>query len=243
LVAADNILVAQSTTVFFSVTWTGNPNGSGTLSGHVAGTAFGISDSARTESLNAFGVGVGFMGNDDATQNTAGVFFDNLTYSLVPPRIVSQPASRTNNAGTTATFSVTVTGLSLYYQWWKGTQMLTNGGNVSGADSPTLTLASVTQADAGNYRVEVRNVSGTATSATATLTVINQTPLPPSLWFEPAPPNYIELHWSGSDFVLQQNSDLSNPLGWVNAPGGTNMPAALPIATSNLFYRLKWPPE
>ena len=241
VVAANNIYVAQKTTAFFSVTWTGNPNGSGTLSGSVAGTAFSISDGARTESLNAFGIGVGFMGNDDSTLNTAGVYFDNLSYSLVPPRITSQPTGRTNAAGTSATFAVTASGLSLYYQWWKGAQMLTNGGNVSGADSPTLTLASVSQTDAGNYRVEVRNVSGSATSWAAILTIIDLSPTPPALWFDTTPPGYITLHWSGSGFVLQQNPDLSNPAAWVNAPSGTNIPAVVPIAADSLFYRLKWP--
>jgi hypothetical protein len=75
------------------------------------------------------------------------------------------------------------------------------------------------------------------------LAVTNPPPLPPLLRFEPASPGYIVLQWSESGFVLQQNPDLSNPLGWVNAPSGTNMPAVLPIGSSNLFYRLKWPPQ
>jgi hypothetical protein len=223
------------------VTWTGSPNNSGTLSGNVAGTSFSISDGSLSESLNAFGVGAGFSGDDNATLNTAGVYFDNLSYSLVPPRIVTPPSSRTNNAGTTATFTVTATGLSLYYQWWKGTQMLTNDGNISGAHTPTLTLTNVSQADAGNYSVEVRNVSGTATSAAASLTVIDPPPPRPTIWFGAAPAGQVSLHWSGTGFVLQQNPDLSNPGGWVNAPTGTNMPAVVPLGSSSLFYRLKWP--
>ena len=240
-VVSANISVAQNSTFTFSVTWTGSPNGSGTLSGNVAGTPFSISDGSLSESLNAFGVGVGFSGNDDATLNTAGVYFDNLSYSLVPPRIVTPPSSRTNNAGTTATFAVTATGVSLNYQWRKGTQNLANGGNISGATTPTLTLTNVSQADAGSYSAEVRNVSGTATSSAATLTVIDPPPPRPTIWFGAAPAGQISLHWSGSGFVLQQSSDLSNPGGWVNAPKGTNMPAVVPVGGSNLFYRLKWP--
>ena len=240
-VVSANISVAQNSTFTFSVTWTGSPNGSGTLSGNVAGTPFSISDGSGSESLNAFGVGVGFMGNDDATLNTAGVYFDNLSYSLVPPRIVTPPSSRTNNAATTATFNVTATGLSLNYQWRKGTQDLTNGANISGVTTPTLTLTNVSQADAGNYSVEVRNVSGTATSAAAALTVIDPPPAPPTLWFEALPAGYITLHWSGSGFVLQQKTNLSSAGGWANAPTGTNMPAVVPTGGSNLFYRLKWP--
>jgi len=240
-VLSANISVAQNSTVTFSVTWTGSPNGSGTLSGNVAGTPFSISDGALSESLNAFGVGVGFSGNDDATLNTAGVYFDNLSYSLVPPRIVTPPSSRTNNAGTTATFTVTATGLSLYYQWWKGAQLLTNGGNISGTTTSTLTLTNVSQADAASYSVEVRNVSGSATSSAATLTVIDLPPPRPTIWFGAAPAGQISLYWSGSGFVLQQNFNLSNTGRWINAPTGTNMPAVVPVADSNLFYRLKWP--
>jgi len=240
-VVSANISVAQNSTFTFSVTWTGSANGSGTLSGNVAGTPFSISDGPFTESFNAFGVGVGFSGNDDATQNTAGVYFDNLSYSLVPPRIVTPPSGRTNNAGTTAAFTVSATGLSLNYQWRKAAQDLADGGNISGATTPTLTLTNVSQADAASYSVEVRNVSGTATSAAAALIVIDPPPTPPTLWFEAVPAGSITLHWSGTGFVLQQNSDLSNAGGWVNAPTGTNMPAVVPLGGSNLFYRLKWP--
>ena len=240
-IVAPNILVAQNATVDFAVTWTGNPNGSGTLSGQVAGTAFSISDGARTESLNAFGVGVGFTGDNDPNQNTAGVYFDNLSYSLVPPHIITPPSSRTNDMGTTAMFTVTASGLSLHYQWWKGGQRLANGGGVSGADTATLTLGPLGLADAGDYRVDVSNVSGTATSPSAILTVIDPTPAPPTLWLGSAPEGYLSLHWSGSGFVLQQSPDLGDFGGWVAAPTGTNMPVVLPISASNLFYRLKWP--
>ncbi len=117
--------------------------------------------------VNAFGLGVGFSGDDDATLNTAGVYFDNLSYSLVPPRIVAPPAGRTNNAGTTATFAVSATGVSLNYQWRKGTQPLANGGNISGATTPILTLTNVSEAEAGRYGVDISNVSGTAVSPAA----------------------------------------------------------------------------
>ena len=66
---------------------------------------------------------------------------------------------------------------------------------------------------------------------------------PPTLWLGAVSGDQISLHWGGSGFVLQQNPDLSNPLAWANAPSGTNMPAVVPIAADNLFYRLKWPPQ
>src|SRR6476620_5820880 len=52
--------------------------------------------------------------------------FDNFTVTPVvssnaPPIITSQPSSRTNIAGTTATFTLGASGTSLAYQWQKGT--------------------------------------------------------------------------------------------------------------------------
>ena len=66
-------------------------------------------------------------------------------------------------------------------------------------------------------------------------------PSRPTLWFGAAPAGYISLNWSGSGFVLQQNTNVSNPSGWVNAPSGTTMPAVVPIGSGNVYYRLKWP--
>ena len=53
------------------------------------------------------------------------------------------------------------------YQW------LFNGGNLNGQNASTLTLSQVQQNQAGNYSVIVSNVAGTATSATAVLTVLS----------------------------------------------------------------------
>lgn len=66
-------------------------------------------------------------------------------------------------------------------------------------------------------------------------------PASPQILFGAAAPGQIVLYWTGSGFVLQQNGDLSNPGGWVNAPSGTANPATNAIGAGNLFYRLKWP--
>ena len=63
------------------------------------------------------------------------------------PTIVSQPQSRTNNAGSTAMFSVTAIGNGLSYQWSKtGAGNLTDGGNISGSQTWALSLANLTSA-------------------------------------------------------------------------------------------------
>jgi hypothetical protein len=97
-----------------------------------------------------------------------------VTQSNSPPVITSQPVSRTNIVGTTATFSVTATGSSLAYQWIKNaTNNLANGGNISGATSSSLTISNVSLSDAAGYTVQVTNSGGSVLSAPATLTVIS----------------------------------------------------------------------
>ena len=90
------------------------------------------------------------------------------------PLVVTQPANRTNNAGTVATFSVAALGATpINYQWLKNGNALGNGGNISGATNATLTLTNVFGADAGGYSVILSNASGSVTSAVATLTVVD----------------------------------------------------------------------
>jgi uncharacterized delta-60 repeat protein len=86
--------------------------------------------------------------------------------------VVSQPASRTNDAGTTARFEVVAGGSEpLSYQWFKGATPLANQGNVTGATSPALTVSGVLKPDEGAYRVVVSHAFGSVTSTVATLTV------------------------------------------------------------------------
>jgi uncharacterized repeat protein (TIGR02543 family) len=83
------------------------------------------------------------------------------------PQISTQPASQTVSVGAGITFSVGASGTApMTYQW------LFNGGNMNGQNASTLTLSQVQQNQAGNYSVIVSNVAGTATSATAVLTVV-----------------------------------------------------------------------
>jgi hypothetical protein len=90
----------------------------------------------------------------------------------VKPVITTQPASRTNAVGSTATFSVAATGGSLSYQWLRGTNKLMDGLRISGATAPNLTLTDLVMADAGAYKVVVTNSAGSVTSSNATLIVI-----------------------------------------------------------------------
>ena len=94
------------------------------------------------------------------------------------PTITTQPAAQTAAVGGSATFSVTATGdATLTYQWSRDDVVLPS------AQSATLTLSSLTAADAGNYSVVVKNALGSATSVAVSLTI---TGLPPAIVTSPS---------------------------------------------------------
>jgi len=75
-------------------------------------------------------------------------------------------------------FSVTATGTPApQYEWRKGGAALSNGGNISGADTAMLTINPVSAADEGSYTCYVWiDECGDALSAAATLDVDNEPP-------------------------------------------------------------------
>jgi hypothetical protein len=88
------------------------------------------------------------------------------------PAVYSSPANQTRNAGTTATFQVAAFGgAPLGYQWQKDGSSLSDGGNIAGALTASLTVSSLLAADAGQYAVVVSNNYSMVTSAVATLAV------------------------------------------------------------------------
>jgi titin len=87
--------------------------------------------------------------------------------ATVTPTITDQPDDLTVCAPDQAQFSVSATGTGLAYQWRKNGLDLSDGGNISGSNSATLTINPTSPLDNGSYDVIV---SGTQ-SDPATLTV------------------------------------------------------------------------
>ncbi len=81
------------------------------------------------------------------------------------PIITRAPKSRFAFVGESETFAVQTFDVGPAYQWLK------NGVLIPGANSATLTLASVTYADSGIYSVTVTNTRGTVTSEGAILSL------------------------------------------------------------------------
>lgn len=86
-------------------------------------------------------------------------------YQDAPPTITAQPVSVTRFVGETASFVVQAAGTALTYQW------KLNGKPITGATSATYSLASITEADGGQYVAVVSNAAGSKESEPATLTV------------------------------------------------------------------------
>ena len=89
--------------------------------------------------------------------------------------VVIQPAGVITNAGSTVSFAVSVIGTaSLNYQWVEnGTNSLSDGGNIQGSLSPTLTISNVLGSNNGTYAVTISSTNGSTTSSNAVLLVID----------------------------------------------------------------------
>ena len=79
----------------------------------------------------------------------SAVFFPNINFGQAPA-IVTQPTNQIVCSGVSVSFSVAATGAGLTYQWRKGTIDLTDGGNISGSNTATLTINPVSVADASS---------------------------------------------------------------------------------------------
>lgn len=103
------------------------------------------------------------------------------TFGAPAPTITTQPAPQTLCAAEAATFSIAITGGTgpFTYQWRKGGVAIDTLANPS-ASTPTLTLTSVTPADAGSYDCVVSVQCGSTTSNAATLTVLAPCPCGPA---------------------------------------------------------------
>ena len=80
----------------------------------------------------------------------------------LPATIATAPVSQTVNLGVPVSFSVVAGGTAPFtYQWRR------NGANLSGKTADTLSIASASAGDAGDYTVVVSNPAGSATNSPA----------------------------------------------------------------------------
>jgi hypothetical protein len=106
------------------------------------------------------------------------MFSKAASLGAVAPQISGQPESIGTFVSKTVSFSVGgVNGTSPFgFQWQHitatATNNLTDGGNIYGATTTTLTISNATAANAGSYQLVVTNSVGTAVSSNAALVFV-----------------------------------------------------------------------
>jgi uncharacterized repeat protein (TIGR01451 family) len=129
------------------------------------------------------------------------------------PIIVNQPTNVSEPRGAEAVFSVTAAGAGpLSYQW------LFDGQSLSGATNATLTLSDVQTNQAGTYAVVVTNVTGSADSSNALLTVN----VPPNIAQQPVSITAEQ----GANLTFTVSATGTAPLAYQWQFGGDNLDGA-----------------
>ncbi len=109
------------------------------------------------------------LGAGYSAYGSIGAYTLTGTYPAIPvtaPVITTHPLSTGKVAGSTVTFSVAATSaVPPSYQWQK------NGADIVGQTASTLVLTNIQTANQGDYRCIVSNISGSAPSNPATLTI------------------------------------------------------------------------
>jgi len=88
------------------------------------------------------------------------------------PSFTTQPSDQTACLGDTVQLSVRVAGNPApSFSWRRNGIALSDGGNVSGAATPTLTISAAQPANGGTYDCFIQNTQGDSTSSAAIVTV------------------------------------------------------------------------
>ena len=127
-----------------------------------------------------------------------------VTAAVIAPSITSPPQNSTVTVGAPCSFTASASGTTPFtYQW------LLNGTPISGATSATYAVTSALHTDAGNYSVIVTNAAGSATSASAALTV---NAAPPAITIQPQPVTL--LAGSGATFSVTASGTAPFTYQW-----------------------------
>lgn len=115
--------------------------------------------------------------NGDGTPDECQLVDNDCDFDGVPDEcqiaalIVEQPQSVSACPAATVGFSVVASSPTATFQWFKGATPLANGGDISGADTDTLTIENIAGTDAGGYSCEVSDGCLVARSMTAQLSL------------------------------------------------------------------------
>lgn len=161
-----------------------------TLNGRVNHDS-GLLESVNTQNPRVYGIDIPLSNTSspvtqiDLTYNSGGraaILAVSGGVGALPPTITLQPISVKANPGDSATFTVEVSGTQpITYQFQKGTNGVfvdvSNGDNISGAQTTELTINNVSTNDAVDYRFVAMNGAGSATSSVVNVVIISPLPV------------------------------------------------------------------
>jgi len=156
------------------------------------------------------------------------------------PSITTEPVNQTACDGSSVSFSVTATGAGLTYQWRKGMVNLINGGNISGANSPTLTIDPVNISDAAsNYNVVVTGTATCLANATSTDVSLIVNPTTPTIIIQPENqilcpgcPAIFSVEVTGTGLTYQWRRGTVNLVDGGNIYGATSATLIIDLVSS-----------
>lgn len=140
-----------------------------------SGGRFSISSGATGSSLTITGLQTNDTGSYFLVASNLVGITNSFVASLivvVPPSIIQQPADQSTITGSNAIFNVVADGSEpLAYQWRANGLTLSDGGQIRGAKTPSLTISNLATPGTNNYSVVITNFAGSVTSAPASLIV------------------------------------------------------------------------
>jgi kumamolisin len=136
---------------------------------------------------------------------------------IVTPEFVSSPGNQTVGSGGTAVFTTSATGNPApAFQWYENNLPLTNGANVTGANTSSLTLSNLTYASNGAALfVQAQNAVAAVNSTTVILTV---TPIAPTITLQPVSQTYTT--GQNAQFSAAATGDPAPDYQWLRFPAG-----------------------
>jgi hypothetical protein len=142
----------------------------GNISGATTATLT-INPAGTADALSNYNVVISGACAVNATSTAVALTVNSL------PAITTGPVSQTVCVEGSAAFHVAASGTGVTYQWRRGTNNLTNGGNKTGVNTATFTINPFSIADtAGNYNVVISGACAPAkTSANAMLSACETT--------------------------------------------------------------------
>jgi len=154
-----------------------------------------------------------------------------VSIGSVDLNITSQPAASLITCdGETVELVVSISGTPTSLQWYKDGAPLTDGGDISGANTTTLNLANATSDDNGSYYLEIEGGScGTLTTAEA-FVIVNSAPSIPEIDPFLTPASSLTICEGTSATITLENPSDGSVAHWFTSATSTNS-----IATGNVF--------